>query len=163
MTDNRTPLRPIRVEDELWIEFGRLAGERKRSTVIRDFIRWYIGAPGAKLPARPGEARPKDLDEDPELMELLKRARNEVAHNLSGRSLLSSKEEEALSPMELQVLLLIAEGWSEAATAERLAIGVRTVKTLIRDIATKIRSTGRVLIYSPIRKRNTASGSSAES
>ncbi|MFF4417036.1 hypothetical protein ACFYY8_31330 [Streptosporangium sp. NPDC001559] len=153
MTDNRTPLRPIRVEEELWIEFGRLAGERKRSTVIRDFIRWYIGAPGAKLPARPGEEKPKALADDPELMNLLKRARNDLAHNPTGRSMLSPNEAEALTLPEMHALLLIAEGWSEDDAAKRMGVSTKAVKAAIRDIATKIRSAGRVLIHDPASKR----------
>ncbi|WP_204016020.1 hypothetical protein [Sphaerimonospora thailandensis] len=53
MTDNHTPLRPIRVETELWEAFGELVGKRNRSAVIRDFIRWYVRERGAKLPERP--------------------------------------------------------------------------------------------------------------
>ena len=48
-----TPHRPIRVEDDLWEEFGRLVGPRNRSAVIREFIRWYVRKSGAKLPKRP--------------------------------------------------------------------------------------------------------------
>lgn len=53
MKDTHTPNRPIRVEDELWAEFGRLVGVRNRSAVIRDFIRWYVGERGAARPKRP--------------------------------------------------------------------------------------------------------------
>lgn len=55
--ENHTPLRPVRVEDELWAAFGRLVGERKRSQVIRDFIRWYVGERGVKAPERPTAAQ----------------------------------------------------------------------------------------------------------
>ncbi|MFD6565350.1 hypothetical protein [Micromonospora profundi] len=48
-----TPHRPIRVEGALWKQFGDVAGTRNRSTIIRDFIAWYVRKPGAKLPARP--------------------------------------------------------------------------------------------------------------
>lgn len=48
-----TPHRPIRVEDDLWEEFGRLAGERNRSAILRDFIAWYVRRRGAVLPKRP--------------------------------------------------------------------------------------------------------------
>ncbi|MEV0214262.1 hypothetical protein [Micromonospora sp. NPDC050695] len=48
-----TPHRPIRVEHELWDLFGKVAGSRNRSTVIRDFIAWYVRKPGAGLPLRP--------------------------------------------------------------------------------------------------------------
>ncbi len=50
-----TPTRPIRVDLDLWGRFGEAAGEQglDRSSVLRDFIRWYVREPGAKLPARP--------------------------------------------------------------------------------------------------------------
>ncbi len=56
--DTHTPHRPIRVEAELWDEFGRLAGERGRAEVIRAFIAWYVRRRGARLPERP--PRPAD-------------------------------------------------------------------------------------------------------
>lgn len=51
--DNHTPLRPVRVEGALWNLFGAIVGTRKRSGIIRDFIRWYLREPGASLPDRP--------------------------------------------------------------------------------------------------------------
>jgi hypothetical protein len=36
----------------LWERFGELA-EPDRSEVLRQFIRWYVRAPDAKLPRRP--------------------------------------------------------------------------------------------------------------
>lgn len=48
----------MRIEEDLWEPFGKLVGERNRSTVIRQFIAWYIRKPGAKLPERP-PARPR--------------------------------------------------------------------------------------------------------
>jgi hypothetical protein len=51
--ETHTKHRPIRVEDELWAAFGELVGERRRSQVIRDFIRWYVGERSAKLPRPP--------------------------------------------------------------------------------------------------------------
>jgi len=53
VNEKHTPLRPVRVETELWAEFGRLVGARNRSAVIRDFIRWYVRERGATLPKRP--------------------------------------------------------------------------------------------------------------
>lgn len=52
MAASHTPHRPIRVDDDLWTKFGRLVG-RDRSDVVRQFIRWYVREPGAKLPQRP--------------------------------------------------------------------------------------------------------------
>ncbi|MEV4181664.1 hypothetical protein AB0J28_09475 [Streptosporangium canum] len=62
MKDTHTRHRPIRVDDDLWVAFGRLVGERNRSAVIRDFIRWYVGERGAKAPKRPtpDAAQPSD-------------------------------------------------------------------------------------------------------
>ncbi|RCG27200.1 hypothetical protein DQ384_26130 [Sphaerisporangium album] len=57
MKDTHTRHRPIRVDTELWEAFGRLVGVRNRSAMIRDFIRWYIGIPGAELPKRPEPAK----------------------------------------------------------------------------------------------------------
>jgi len=47
----KTPLRTVRLDDDLWLAFGNLA--KDRSMVIREFIRWYTYQPGAKLPRRP--------------------------------------------------------------------------------------------------------------
>lgn len=55
--ETHTPHRPIRVEDDLWEKFGRLAGERNRSEVVRAFIAWYVRQRGATLPKRPGSSR----------------------------------------------------------------------------------------------------------
>jgi predicted GIY-YIG superfamily endonuclease len=49
----KTPNRPIRIEPALWEEFGALVGTRRRSSLIREFIFWYLRYPGAKLPERP--------------------------------------------------------------------------------------------------------------
>jgi len=53
-----TPSRPIRIDNELWKRFGRsviLSGDRDRSTVIRDFMRWYVKESGAPRPTRARE------------------------------------------------------------------------------------------------------------
>lgn len=72
VTENHTPLRPVRVEASLWEEFGRLVGKRNRSAVIRDFIRWYVGERGAKLPKRPlqpsSQAEPSETSTIADLM-----------------------------------------------------------------------------------------------
>lgn len=52
-TAAHTPTRPVRVETELWKAFGRRTGRRNRAQVLRQFMRWYIREPGAKLPTRP--------------------------------------------------------------------------------------------------------------
>lgn len=43
----------MRVDKDLWAQFGASAGPRNRAVVLRDFIRWWLRQPGAKLPARP--------------------------------------------------------------------------------------------------------------
>ena len=48
----KTPQRPIRVDDDLWSRFGDVA-QPDRSSVLRDFIRWFVREPGAKMPRRP--------------------------------------------------------------------------------------------------------------
>jgi hypothetical protein len=48
----KTPHRTIRVPDEEWEELKeRSAGDA--TSLIRQFIRWYLRRPGAKLPVRP--------------------------------------------------------------------------------------------------------------
>jgi metal-responsive CopG/Arc/MetJ family transcriptional regulator len=44
----------VSVEDDLWHEFGEAVGERRRSEVVRDMIRAYLGKPGAHMPRRSG-------------------------------------------------------------------------------------------------------------
>ena len=48
----KTPLKRMRVDDDLWSQFGELAAP-DRSAVLREFMRWYVREPGAKLPKRP--------------------------------------------------------------------------------------------------------------
>jgi hypothetical protein len=40
------------MEDELWERFGEVA-EPDRSTVVRDFVRWYLHEKGVTMPRRP--------------------------------------------------------------------------------------------------------------
>lgn len=54
-----TKHRSIRLEDGLWQELepaARSAGF-DRSGLIRQFVRWYLRVPGAKLPQRPDARR----------------------------------------------------------------------------------------------------------
>ncbi|MEV1331519.1 CopG family transcriptional regulator [Micromonospora costi] len=50
-----TPTRPIRVDPDTWERFGKAAGSQgaDRSSLIREFIAWYLRVPGAKMPQRP--------------------------------------------------------------------------------------------------------------
>jgi hypothetical protein len=43
----------------LWERFGDVA-DPDRSEVLREFIRWYTGEPGAELPRRPESATRTD-------------------------------------------------------------------------------------------------------
>jgi hypothetical protein len=58
---HKWPLRGLRgVPTPLWRRFGQLVGDRNRSTVLVQFIRWYVGEPGAKRPTRPTPPASKD-------------------------------------------------------------------------------------------------------
>ena len=48
-----TPIQHVRIPAEDWDELGR-----KGAGLVRDFIRWYLRRPGAKLPVRPPVASP---------------------------------------------------------------------------------------------------------
>ncbi|MFD2421634.1 hypothetical protein [Amycolatopsis pigmentata] len=51
-----TARQTIRVDEDLWNDFGaavEAAGAKDRSTVLREFMRFYARQPGAKLPKRP--------------------------------------------------------------------------------------------------------------
>lgn len=55
-----TKARPIVMTEDLWKDFARAVAEvdpeTNRSAVVRSFVRWYVGEPGAKLPERPQRA-----------------------------------------------------------------------------------------------------------
>jgi hypothetical protein len=51
-----TTNRVVRLGDE-WDELGEVAGQRKRASVIRQLLHWYLRRPGAKLPERPDSRR----------------------------------------------------------------------------------------------------------
>jgi hypothetical protein len=65
-THGRTPVRPIRVDAELWDDFGKAAtaSDTDRSAALRAFMAWYARRPGAKLPARPAavHAQPEAVE-----------------------------------------------------------------------------------------------------
>lgn len=58
----KTPHRTIRAPDEEWDEFKERAGS-DMTGVIRQFIRWYLRWPGARLPERPPKPE-KGTDDD---------------------------------------------------------------------------------------------------
>lgn len=47
-----TPLQHTRVPQDDWDDLRAVAG-RGAAKVIREFIRWYLRRPGAKMPVRP--------------------------------------------------------------------------------------------------------------
>jgi two-component system, NarL family, response regulator LiaR len=65
----------------------------------------------------------------------------QIAHLVLGR--ITVPEDNPLTPRETEVLKLIAEGFSNKAIAERLDIGVATVKTHIEDILKKLSASDR--------------------
>lgn len=54
----RMAMRQVRIPPPLWREFGQAVGDDNRSAVLRDFMRWFVGEPGARKPRRPGLGRP---------------------------------------------------------------------------------------------------------
>jgi hypothetical protein len=54
-----TQHRSVRVSDEDWADLDAATSAlgADRGTVIKQFIRWYLRRPGAKLPARPPRGR----------------------------------------------------------------------------------------------------------
>lgn len=56
----QTPLRNLRAPDDEWKPF-RAASEGNMTTLLRQFIRWYLRRPGAELPDRPSEERLYEL------------------------------------------------------------------------------------------------------
>ena len=53
-----TQHRSVRISDEDWDDLEAATGSfcSDRGTVIKQFIRWYLRRPGAKLPERPTAA-----------------------------------------------------------------------------------------------------------
>lgn len=53
-----TQHRSVRVSDDDWddLEAATSTVDSDRGTVIKQFIRWYLRRPGAKLPERPAAA-----------------------------------------------------------------------------------------------------------
>lgn len=47
-----TPIQHVRVAQEDWDDLHEVTRGR-RSEVIREFIRWYLRRPGARIPERP--------------------------------------------------------------------------------------------------------------
>ena len=56
----KTPMHTIRIEDDLWRRFGVLAGDR--TATLREFIRWFMREPDARMPRRPEVSRSASAD-----------------------------------------------------------------------------------------------------
>ena len=46
------PLQNLRINQDDWDDMRAILG-RKAPEIVREFIRWYLRRPGARLPARP--------------------------------------------------------------------------------------------------------------
>lgn len=55
----QTPLQHVRIPQNDWDDLRAVAG-RRTPAILREFIRWYLRRPGAKLPERPSR---EDLDQ----------------------------------------------------------------------------------------------------
>lgn len=50
----------LRLDESLWNRLGELTDDR--SALLRQFIRWYVREPDAKMPRRPGVNRTDEGD-----------------------------------------------------------------------------------------------------
>jgi hypothetical protein len=50
-------MRAFRLAEAMWVKFGEAATRAgaDRGSILREFIRWYVGEPGAKVPRRPDQ------------------------------------------------------------------------------------------------------------
>jgi hypothetical protein len=57
--EGKTPIRPVRVEDDLWEEFGAACAalETDRSAALRRYMEYLSGRPGVELPKPPRTTR----------------------------------------------------------------------------------------------------------
>ena len=81
MTAKGTSIQNIRVDRELWADAKAAAEEQgtDRSAVVRAFLEWYVGRPGARLPERPGgDNRADALDRVAEVRRCAVRALREI-------------------------------------------------------------------------------------
>lgn len=50
----KTPISRFRIDADEWRNFGEAVPEGSdRSSVLRQFVAWYLGRPDAELPTRP--------------------------------------------------------------------------------------------------------------
>lgn len=67
----------------------------------------------------------------------------QIAHVVLGRIIMPDPESSVLSPRELEVLRLIADGLGNKQIADRLEISLSTVKTHIEDILARLKVSDR--------------------
>jgi hypothetical protein len=51
-TEKHTPLRPLRIPDDEWEALGAAVGDRNRTRLLREYIRWHLRWPGNAQPTR---------------------------------------------------------------------------------------------------------------
>lgn len=51
-TERHTPLRPLRIPDDEWEALGQAVGDRNRTRLLREYIRWHLRWPGNAQPTR---------------------------------------------------------------------------------------------------------------
>lgn len=51
-TEKHTPMRPIRIPDDEWEALGKAVGDRNRTRLLREYIRWHLRWPGNAQPTR---------------------------------------------------------------------------------------------------------------
>lgn len=52
-TDPYDKARTVRVNDDLWADFGLATGDSGRAKIINEFIAWYVRRARAVMPKRP--------------------------------------------------------------------------------------------------------------
>lgn len=55
--DTHTPVRQIRMTDEMWAALGEATGPRGRSELINRLVARWLGYPGVRVPKRPQRER----------------------------------------------------------------------------------------------------------
>lgn len=63
----KTDQRNIRIDGELWDDVGEVARQLRttRSEMIRSYLLWLVGTPGARPPSRPTRLDNRDSDQKP--------------------------------------------------------------------------------------------------
>ena len=51
-TEHHTRLRQLRIPDDEWEALGKAVGDRNRTRLVREYIRWHLRWPGNTQPTR---------------------------------------------------------------------------------------------------------------